>query len=127
MAKKGFYQKVYNVVKKIPYGKVASYGMIARAIGAPGAAKLVGYALHSLPTETDVPWHRVVSAKGLISLYKLGILGEIQREMLEREGIVVNEFEQIDMERYAWKGINNSKTNKRGTYGLEKSRNSAGC
>lgn len=99
-----FYQRVYGEVRKIPFGKVASYGQIARMIGAPGAAKLVGYALHSLPERTDVPWHRVISAKGRLSLRKLGYAGQLQKQLLEREGIIFDTTEQIDLDRYAWNG-----------------------
>ncbi|MCX7836240.1 MAG: methylated-DNA--[protein]-cysteine S-methyltransferase [bacterium] len=102
--KRDFYHRVYSFVKKIPRGKVVSYGMVARCIGAPGAAKLVGYALHSLSFPTDVPWHRVVNAKGRISLRKLGEIGQIQKQMLESEGIVFDQNEQIDFKLYGWSG-----------------------
>ena len=62
------YDRIYEVVCRIPRGRVAAYGQVAAEAGLPGHARLVGYALHNLPDDTDVPWHRVVNARGGISL-----------------------------------------------------------
>jgi len=63
-----FYRRIYRVVRHIPKGRVATYGVVARLAGRPGAARTVGWALSALPDEGDVPWWRVVNAAGRISL-----------------------------------------------------------
>ncbi|MDK9700676.1 MAG: MGMT family protein [bacterium] len=99
-----FYQRVYDLVRQIPYGHVTNYGHVARLLGSPGAARTVGYALHSLTEGTDVPWQRVVNRSGKLSLRKLGEAGEIQRRLLEAEGIEFSTDEKIDFERFGWWG-----------------------
>ena len=64
MGKSAIYSRIYEIVNHIPQGKVATYGQIARLAGVLGHARLVGYALHSLPDELEVPWHRVINWKG---------------------------------------------------------------
>lgn len=76
-----------NVVRQIPRGKVATYGQVAAWAGYPRQARQVGYALHGLPEDTEVPWHRVVNAKGEISLRAFGEGGS-QQSLLEAEGVV---------------------------------------
>ena len=68
MERKALYQQIYQTVQQIPYGKVATYGQIARLAGFPGYARQVGYALHATPAGIEIPWHRVINAKGEISL-----------------------------------------------------------
>ena len=63
----GNYRRIYAVVRRIPRGRVASYGQVARLAGLPGHARQVGYAMHALPAGTTVPWHRVVNAQGAVS------------------------------------------------------------
>ena len=92
------------MVSHIPRGKVASYSQIARLLGAPGAARLVGFALHSLPNDSRVPWQRVINAQGGLSLRKLGEAGELQHCLLETEGIIFDERERVDWERFGWWG-----------------------
>jgi methylated-DNA-protein-cysteine methyltransferase related protein len=79
------YIAVWRTVKKIPRGRVSTYGVIARLAGLPGQARLVGYALHNLPEGADVPWQRVVNAKGTISLPVAG--ARRQAALLSAEGI----------------------------------------
>lgn len=82
------YDRVYAVVRRIPSGKVATYGQIAALAGLPRRARFVGYALHALPNGSVVPWHRVVNAAGKLSLGALSPSGAIeQRIRLEREGV----------------------------------------
>jgi len=100
-----FFQRVYEMVARIPRGKVVTYGQIAAALGAPRQARTVGWALHSAPEWLDIPWHRVVNISGGISTrHTIGELS-IQRGLLEDEGIVFNEDGGLDLERYRWTGI----------------------
>ncbi|GMW07227.1 MAG: MGMT family protein [Gammaproteobacteria bacterium] len=82
------YQRIYEAVARIPRGRVASYGAIARAAGLPGGARLVGRALSECPAW--VPWHRVVNAAGRIALPERSAAGAEQRRRLRAEGVVVN-------------------------------------
>lgn len=80
------YEAIYEQVRLIPSGKVATYGQIATLAGRPKHARQVGYALHALDEESDVPWHRVINARGEISLRSVD--GKmIQRVLLEAEGV----------------------------------------
>jgi len=95
------YRKIWKVVDQVPYGKVATYGQIAEYSGIPGQARLVGYALHNLPRGTDVPWHRVINAKGQISLSDLDGMYEEQRRLLKKEGIRFVK-DVVDFRKYGW-------------------------
>src|SRR4051812_29995445 len=87
----GSYERIYAAVRKIPRGKVTTYGAIARLSGIEGQARLVGYALSALPTGTGVPWHRVINAQGKLSLERSRSgAGITQRLRLEREGVRVD-------------------------------------
>lgn len=101
------YQRIYAVVRQIPRGKVATYGDVAALAGLPGHARLVGYALHALPAFTDVPWQRVINAKGGISLGRAYPGGELQqRHLLENEGVILDNNGKIDLNRYRWQPPN---------------------
>ena len=79
--------RIYAVVSRVPKGRVATYGQIALLAGLPRQARLVGYAMHSLPTDSDVPWHRVVNAAGKISLRADGLgHDELQAQLLQARG-----------------------------------------
>lgn len=98
----GNYRRIWAVVRRIPRGKVSTYGMIARLAHLPGHARQAGYAMHALPPASTVPWHRVVNAKGAISRRSRGG-GEItQRILLEREGIGFSARGRIDLAKYGW-------------------------
>ncbi len=97
------YARIDAVVRRIPRGRVSSYGEIARLAGLPGRARQVGYALHALPEAEEVPWQRVVNAQGGISLGGDTGLGSLQRNMLETEGIVFNDRGRIDLKRFGWR------------------------
>ena len=98
----GLFEDVYEVVKKIPEGKVASYGQVARAIGSPRAARQVGWALHCNPQPGVIPCHRVVFADGsLTNGFAFGGR-EVQRALLENEGVEFSEEYKIDMKKYGW-------------------------
>ena len=94
--------RIYAVVKRIPKGQVATYGQVARLAGLGGHARQVGYALHALPSGSRVPWHRVINTRGRISPRSETVSESIQREMLEREGIVFEADGRISMTRYRW-------------------------
>ena len=99
---RGFFEEVYTIVAQIPTGKVASYGQIAAILGSPGAARTVGWALHSLPRGRDIPWHRVINAAGRISFNSRGVEANLQRTLLESEGVVFDISGKVDMERFQW-------------------------
>ena len=101
-----FFARVYEEVKKIPFGKVATYGQIARMCGSPCSSRAVGYALHVNPYPGIVPCHRVVNREGrLAPAFAFGG-ADVQRELLEREGVAVTKEGSlyfVDMEKYRWK------------------------
>ena len=97
------YQLIWQTVAKIPYGKVATYGQIAELAGLPKQARLVGYALHNTPTNSDmdIPWHRVINAKGMISFPVNSEAYQRQLDRLVEEGIeLING--RIDFAVYRW-------------------------
>lgn len=98
----GFFESVYNVVKQIPKGKVATYGQIAKIIGRPHASKFVGFALNKNPYPYVVPCHRVVNKQGCLA--KSFAFGgeEEQKLLLVNEGVEVNESFCIDLNKYLW-------------------------
>jgi methylated-DNA-protein-cysteine methyltransferase-like protein len=99
---KGTYQRIYAQVKRIPRGRVATYGQIARLAGLAGHARQVGYALAALPDEIRVPWHRVVNAKGEISARSESHDEIRQRSLLERENVVFDSKGRIPLRRFQW-------------------------
>ena len=96
------FDKIYRVVRRIPYGKVATYGQIAAAVGNPRLARVVGYALHQNPSPGIIPCHRVVKKDGSVSeAFAFG--GEnAQIEMLRAEGVEFAEYGKVDMSRFQW-------------------------
>jgi methylated-DNA-protein-cysteine methyltransferase-like protein len=94
-----FFARVYVIVRRIPPGRVTTYGAIARALGAPRAARTVGWALSACPD--DIPWHRVVNAQGKISWRPSGGYA-LQRTLLRREGVRFNRAGRIDFEQFGW-------------------------
>ena len=97
------YQRIYAVVRRIPVGRVATYGQVAELAGLPRHARLAGYALNALPAGTTLPWHRVVNAKGKVSLRSDGRGHDtLQQLKLSREGVrFVNGG--ISLARYQWR------------------------
>jgi methylated-DNA-protein-cysteine methyltransferase-like protein len=96
------YKQFYAVVRCIPPGKVATYGQIATLAGYPGQARQVGYALNKLPDDQDIPWQRVINAKGQISRRANPIFEEIQQKVLESEGVHFDSHGRIDLNDYQW-------------------------
>jgi methylated-DNA-protein-cysteine methyltransferase related protein len=97
------YEKIYAVVRRIPPGKVATYGQVAAVAGLAGKARLVGYALFKVEIAGDIPWQRVVNAQGEIS-YSAARDGadHIQKNLLEQEGVEFNKQGKIDLKLYRW-------------------------
>lgn len=99
----GFFKRVYEIVAEIPEGKVMTYGQIAKKLGYPRGARVVGWAMRSAPEGLKLPCHRVVKATGeLAPCHVFGDI-EIQRVILEAEGITFREDGTIDMERHMWR------------------------
>jgi methylated-DNA-protein-cysteine methyltransferase-like protein len=90
------------VVRRIPRGRVATYGQVAALAGLPGHARQVGYALHAMPEGSSVPWHRVVNARGEISPRATPGWEGYQRALLEAEGIAFDAAGRLDLERCRW-------------------------
>jgi methylated-DNA-protein-cysteine methyltransferase-like protein len=95
-------QRIYAAVRRIPRGRVSTYGAIAELADLEGNARQVGYALHDLPSGSNVPWHRVVNARGEISQRTHGDSHELQRMLLEAEGVEFDLRGVIDMKRFGW-------------------------
>ena len=95
------FEKIYEVVKRIPKGKVATYGKVALLAGNPRWARVVGYALHVNPYPGIIPCHRVVNREGRVAPgFAFG--GEdVQRQLLEAEGVVFEPDGRIDLEKYS--------------------------
>ena len=95
------YERIYDTVRKIPPGKVSTYGEVASVSGLLRQARLVGYALHNLPPGSDVPWHRVINAQGKISISDIDGAYERQQRLLRKEGI---EFTKgvVNLARFGW-------------------------
>lgn len=94
---------IYEVVRRIPHGRVATYGQVARLAGLPRQARRVGYALSALRGDEGVPWHRVVNARGRISPRASGEPDDRQRGLLEAEGVVFDDDGRLSLERYQWR------------------------
>lgn len=102
MIDESFFERVYVIARQIPFGKVTSYGAIARAIGAARSARMVGYAMNASHNRDDVPAHRVVNRKGLLT-GKFHFDGtNLMQQLLESEGIRVVENQIIDFETHFW-------------------------
>ena len=101
-----FDEKVIIVVKRIPRRRLATYGQIADLIGAWGCARQVGWALRRLSLPSDVPWHRVVNAKGQISMSPSREGSDwMQRELLIMEGIPVDQEGRLTLKRFLWRPV----------------------
>jgi methylated-DNA-protein-cysteine methyltransferase-like protein len=97
----GLYERIYEVIRQIPPGRVATYGQIAALVGSPCEARTVGYALAALGRRLggpSVPWQRVINAQGKVST------GPHQQRLLEGEGVVFDELGRTDLERFGWEG-----------------------
>lgn len=100
-----FAQRVYHLVRKVPYGKVVSYGAVAAMLGQPRAARAVGWALRNLADHDEaVPWWRVINRNGEISIKGAFPGPRLQRELLEGEGVEFDAAGRVDWKRFGWRG-----------------------
>ena len=97
------YQKIYAAVRRVPRGRVATYGQIAELAGLEGHARQVGYAMHALPAGSAIPWHRVINARGEISPRSAGDSHELQRLLLEAEGVEFSLQGVVSLKQFGWK------------------------
>jgi len=97
------YSDIYEVVAQIPRRRVATYGQIAELAGIPGQSRRIGYALSALSGNTSIPWHRVINAKGMVSLRSSSGSDQLQMRLLKQEGIVFDGSGRIDLARFQWR------------------------
>ena len=97
-----FFERVYFIVRQIPYGKVTSYGAIAKALGTARSARMVGWAMNASHKLEDVPAHRVVNRNGLLTGKHHFDGTNLMQQLLESEGIVVIDNTIIDFEKHFW-------------------------
>lgn len=95
------YERIYATVRQIPAGRVATYGQVARLVGGC-SAQMIGFALAALPDGSDVPWQRVINAKGKISPRGIGFGSMIQRTLLEDEGVIFTVDGTVDLDTFGW-------------------------
>ena len=100
-----FSLNVVEIIKRIPFGKVTTYGTVALLAGSPRSAREVGYILHSLTEKYNLPWQRVINKKGFISIRGGDInMKTLQKSLLRKEGIEVSEEFMVDLDEYGWWG-----------------------
>ena len=97
------YRRIYAVVRRIPSGRVATYGQVAKLAGLPGHARQVGYALHALAVDSGVPWQRVINARGEVSPRSDPGMDRVQRQLLESEGVTFDRRGRVDLARTQWR------------------------
>jgi len=105
MKEENFFQRVYEVARLIPFGRVTSYGAIANFLGSRGSARMVGWAMNASGKMEDVPAHRVVNRKGLLSGKHHFEGTNLMQQLLENEGIVVKDNQIVDVEKHFWDPI----------------------
>ena len=103
------HQKIHDVVRMIPYGRVSTYGRISKMVGRC-TARMVGYAMAALPDGSDVPWHRVINREGRVSQRSGGDGEIIQRKMLELEGVEFDRHGRVDLASRLWPEVENDST-----------------
>jgi len=97
-----FFERVYAVARKIPYGKVTSYGAIAKVLGTGRSARMVGWAMNASEAMEDVPAHRVVNRKGLLTGKHHFEGTNLMQQLLESEGVKVVDHQIVDFEKHFW-------------------------
>lgn len=102
MNKDGFFNDIYNIVERIPEGMVTTYGAIALMLGRPRASRIVGWAMNNAPSERELPCHRVVNKTGDMAPGNIFSGADVQRMMLESEGITFLDNGRIDMDKHLW-------------------------
>ncbi|MGO4773426.1 MGMT family protein [Flavobacterium sp. W22_SRS_FK3] len=102
MAEDNFFERVYTIARQIPYGKVTSYGAIAKALGTARSARMVGWAMNACHNMDDVPAHRVVNQKGLLTGKHHFDGTNLMQQLLENEGIKVENNQIADLDKHFW-------------------------
>ncbi|MEZ4839617.1 MGMT family protein [Flavobacterium sp.] len=102
MMEDNFFENVYAIAKQIPYGRVTSYGAIAKALGTARSARMVGWAMNASHNREDIPAHRVVNRKGILSGKHHFQGTNLMQQLLESEGIVVVDNQIVDFEKVFW-------------------------
>ncbi len=102
MSEANFFDKVYQVVRQIPFGKVTTYGAIAKAIGAPRSARMVGYAMNASHVDNSIPAHRVVNRNGMLTGKHHFEGSNLMQQLLESEGIVIVNNKIENLQNYLW-------------------------
>jgi len=97
------FERIYRIVGRIPRGRVATYGQVAKLAGLPNHARQVGYAMHALGSDSSVPWHRVLNRRGEVSERALRELETVQRALLEAEGVAFDPRGRVDLSRAQWR------------------------
>lgn len=97
-----FFERVYDVARQIPYGKVTSYGAIAKALGAARSARMVGWAMNVSHLKEDIPAHRVVNRNGVLTGKHHFDGTNLMQQLLESEGVKVKNNQIVDFEKYFW-------------------------
>ena len=100
--KQNFFEAVYQVARQIPYGRVTSYGAIARHLGAARSARMVGWAMNGATTREDIPAHRVVNRNGLLTGKHHFGGSTLMQQLLENEGVEVRNDQVVDFARHFW-------------------------
>ena len=98
-----FFERIYEIIQKIPKGKVATYGQVAALAGKPRAARAVGWALNNTPTEVDLPWQRVINASGRSS-FDEEAKRKLQQALLKAEGVKFDKSGKVDLGKFQWNG-----------------------
>ena len=101
-AKTSFYETAWARVRQVPPGAVGTYGQVATWLGSPRAARAVGYAMFNIPDDS-IPWHRVINSQGRISVGGQLHRPDLQRLLLEEEGVVFGERGVVDLRRFGWR------------------------
>jgi methylated-DNA-protein-cysteine methyltransferase-like protein len=97
-----FFERVWAIAAKVPRGRVTTYGAIARALGSPGAARTVGWAMRAAPAGSQLPCHRVVNAMGDLSPEEAFGGAGIQESLLKSEGVTFDTRGRVDLKRHLW-------------------------
>lgn len=103
MPEENFFERVYVIARQIPFGKVTSYGAIAKALGAGRSARMVGWAMNACHNRDDIPAHRVVNQKGLLTGKHHFDGTNLMQQLLENEGVKVVNNQIVDLEKHFWK------------------------
>lgn len=103
MNNEGFFEKVYVIARKIPYGKVTTYGAIAKYLGMPKSARMVGWAMNNTNNDPTIPAHRVVNKNGVLTGKHHFEGSNLMQQLLENEGIIINKNQISNFNKFFWR------------------------